>query len=57
MCSYAKQFAEFPHDTKLDQFFWESQFESYRGLGFYIMDMISSPEDGTSPPNLADLIR
>ena len=57
MCSYAKQFDEFPHDTTLDQFFSESQFESYRGLGFYIMDMISSPEDETSPPNLADLFR
>ena len=42
---------------RLDQIISESQFESYRGLGFYIMDMISSPQDEASPPNRADLFR
>jgi hypothetical protein len=31
--SYARQSATFPHETTADQFFSESQFESYRRLG------------------------
>jgi hypothetical protein len=56
VCSYAKQFHEFPHDTTLDQFFAESQFESYRGLGFFVMDKIISSKD-QPPQNLAALFR
>jgi hypothetical protein len=33
--AYAKQSATFPHETTGDQFFSESQFESYRRLGHY----------------------
>ena len=36
--AYAKAHATFPHETTGDQFFSESQFESYRTLGFEIMD-------------------
>ena len=36
--AYATKNAAFPHETTGDQFFSESQFESYRTLGFEIMD-------------------
>jgi len=36
--AYATANATFPHETTGDQFFSESQFESYRTLGFEIMD-------------------
>jgi hypothetical protein len=32
---YGKHHADFPHETTLDQFFSESQFESYRALGYH----------------------
>ncbi|MBI5012989.1 MAG: hypothetical protein HZC06_09810, partial [Methylocystis sp.] len=34
--SYATVHSEFPHETTADQFFNESQFESYRRLGLWI---------------------
>jgi hypothetical protein len=36
--NYAAANADFPHQSTADQFFSESQFESYRALGFEIMD-------------------
>jgi hypothetical protein len=36
--SYAATYRDFPHETTSDQWFSESQFESYRRLGFEIMD-------------------
>lgn len=36
--SYAMTHAAFPHETTANQFFTESQFESYRRLGFEIAD-------------------
>ena len=36
--AYATANATFPHETTADQFFSESQFESYRTLGFEIAD-------------------
>jgi hypothetical protein len=38
--SYAMSHPKFPHETTSDQWFSESQFESYRCLGFEIMDGI-----------------
>ncbi len=38
--AYATANAAFPHETTADQFFSESQFESYRTLGFEIMDSV-----------------
>jgi hypothetical protein len=35
--NYAKEHQTFPHETTADQFFSESQFESYRALGRYII--------------------
>jgi len=37
---YHKHRDSFPHEPTTDQFFDESQFESYRKLGFHIMDNI-----------------
>lgn len=34
--NYAKEHPEFPHQSTLDQWFSESQFESYRKLGYFI---------------------
>ena len=36
--SYALANSAFPHERTSDQWFSESQFESYRSLGFYIAD-------------------
>jgi hypothetical protein len=43
---YAKTHNTFPHETTANQFFNESQFESYRHLGSYIVETIaqSAPE-------------
>jgi len=38
--SYAMAHPEFPHETTVDQWFTESQFESYRSLGFYIANQV-----------------
>jgi hypothetical protein len=38
--AYATANAAFPHESTIDQFFSESQFESYRTLGFEIMDSV-----------------
>lgn len=38
--AYAKDHAEFPHETTADQWFSESQFESYRALGSHAIDQI-----------------
>jgi len=38
--NYATVNAAFPHESTTDQFFSESQFESYRALGAYIVDQV-----------------
>jgi hypothetical protein len=40
VCAYALANLTFPHETTADQFFSESQFESYRSLGKFIADTI-----------------
>ncbi|SEP29313.1 Patatin-like phospholipase [Rhodospirillales bacterium URHD0017] len=37
----------FPHETTADQFFSESQMESYRSLGSHIIDVVFGPEKGS----------
>jgi hypothetical protein len=44
---YAKTSATFPHESTADQFFSESQFESYRALGFHEMTTLI----GVQPPD------
>jgi hypothetical protein len=46
--SYSRSSAEFPHESTADQWFTESQFESYRALGSHIIDQISE-QDGKLP--------
>jgi Patatin-like phospholipase len=43
--SYARAHETFPHETTTDQWFTESQFESYRSLGFEITDQILRTKD------------
>lgn len=38
--NYAQVSASFPHESTTDQFFSESQFESYRALGEYVVDQL-----------------
>ena len=45
--NYAKGVEDFPHETTADQFFSESQFESYRRLGEFIVDRLF--EEGPAP--------
>jgi hypothetical protein len=40
--NYKLQHDAFPHDTTLNQWFTESQFESYRRLGAHVVDEIQS---------------
>ncbi len=35
LLNYAKRFPDFPHESTADQWFGESQFESYRKLGYH----------------------
>src|SRR2546430_4531879 len=44
--NYAKTSPTFPHESTVDQFFNESQFESYRALGSHVIDEILP----TAPP-------
>jgi hypothetical protein len=42
--NYAKGCEDFPHESTADQFFSESQFESYRALGEYIVrELVAKP--------------
>ena len=41
---YAKTHPEFPHESTADQFFSESQFESYRRLGYHVINTICGEE-------------
>jgi hypothetical protein len=43
--SYRNSNEDFPHQTTLDQWFSESQFESYRGLGDAEMSALGPPPD------------
>jgi hypothetical protein len=59
--SYAIANPEFPHQTTGDQFFSESQFESYRALGFEIVsDVIRRGERllaNPASPTFADILK
>ena len=50
---YAARVAEFPHENTGDQWFGESQFESYRALGYHVAMSAFKPVD--EPERLADL--
>jgi len=49
---YAISHRDFPHQNTVDQWFTESQFESYRALGFEIMNRVL--EEARRDPNCAN---
>jgi hypothetical protein len=52
--SYARISETFPHETTADQWFSESQFESYRALGRFLISLVSQ---GDAPFNNLDEFR
>jgi hypothetical protein len=51
---YAMANNQFPHESTVDQFFSESQYESYRMLGVHAITRLC---EGWTPGPLADLVR
>jgi hypothetical protein len=47
--NYARTSETFPHETTADQFYSESQFESYRALGRFVIDQICATEPAVAP--------
>jgi len=43
--NYEKESDGFPHESTADQFFTESQFESYRALGRHMVDQMVIDQD------------
>ena len=58
--NYAQGHAAFPHETTADQFFSESQFESYRALGLHTVELacasMASGAGGSASPTLDDFV-
>ncbi|HEX7119550.1 MAG TPA: patatin-like phospholipase family protein [Longimicrobiales bacterium] len=48
--SYSRQAADFPHEPTRDQWFSESQFESYRALGRHAIEQIAGGAAAAGPP-------
>lgn len=46
--SYARKSKKFPHESTADQWFDESQFESYRALGSHVLSQISAKAEAGS---------
>jgi hypothetical protein len=42
---YKRRYPSFPHETTMDQFFGEEQFEAYRALGFHAMQRLLQGDD------------
>jgi hypothetical protein len=56
--NYAKGCDDFPHESTADQFFSESQFESYRALGYHTLQQIwGRQESGGELNELVDRAR
>ncbi len=53
---YAMGHDHFPHEPTTDQFFSESQFESYRMLGSYVMEEMGRGWPGGSPTDFASFL-
>lgn len=51
--SYARSHSQFPHESTADQWFSESQFESYRALGLHAVAQVNG---GTESPDFAKLL-
>jgi hypothetical protein len=57
--NYAKERIDFPHESTGDQWFSETQFESYRALGRFVTSVIAGeyPIGGTSLAGFMEKIR
>jgi hypothetical protein len=57
--AYALANPSFPHESTADQWFSESQMESYRALGAHVIERMSAPrpDDDAAPRDLPDLLR
>jgi hypothetical protein len=55
--SYARSSKDFPHETTADQWFSESQFESYRALGLHILEQLGEPLTDASFDSFLDTAR
>jgi hypothetical protein len=53
---YAKSSGQFPHESTVDQFFSESQFESYRMLGYHTLEQIRRGWTGNDIKSLIEHI-
>jgi hypothetical protein len=53
---YRQESDGFPHESTVDQFFSESQFESYRALGRHLGRQISEPMDTVEEQTIFDLV-
>ena len=49
LLEYHTSHPNFPHETTVDQFFDEAQWESYRRLGEYIAEVLFGPLDRLGP--------
>ena len=54
--SYGVSHVTFPHETTLDQWFSESQFESYRRLGEYLMSKLCDERLPKMPKHAAGAV-
>jgi hypothetical protein len=52
--NYAIRHPEFPHEPTSDQFFNESQFESYRALGSHIIETLCADAHVLKPYSAKD---
>jgi len=54
---YQKENPDFPHETTADQFYSETQFESYRSLGFHMMESLCGDANIDSVSDLVTSVR
>jgi hypothetical protein len=54
--SYAQAVRAFPHESTADQWFSESQFESYRALGLHLIEQISQSKRSSNFATFMDLV-
>jgi hypothetical protein len=57
ICAYFNSSETFPQESTTDQFFSESQFESYRMLGAYTMEKLCADCGGDFRHFTADILR
>jgi hypothetical protein len=57
ICEYFKRSETFPYESTSDQFFSESQFESYRMLGTHTMDKLCTDCGGDFRSFIRDILK